>query len=64
MLSNDANIVIPTEPEVLANLLWSYAVDWSMDLEFLNNLARMDGRFLDKRRVAEIIHEKIENGEE
>lgn len=46
-----------TEPEVLAEYLFTYARDWPEVLVFFENYCKSVGMPLDSRRVSEIIVE-------
>lgn len=49
------SIIIPTNPEELADMLDTYARDWGEVLVFLNNVAKSQGIELDTVRVSESI---------
>jgi len=56
------SIVIPTETEELAQLIYTYSYDWAVVLAFFAELAKSKGIILDVMSVAQEIRRLI--GEE
>lgn len=56
--SVDYVLDIPTNPEELATLLDSYALDWGTVLNFIDAVATRRGISIDRERVCEIMIRK------
>lgn len=59
VLSNDPLLWIPTNPEELADLIYSQSYDWAAVLDFVDKVARSKGIEIDTLSVGILIQDKI-----
>jgi len=55
-------LVIPTEPDEIANMIYNYSYDWEVVLAFFTELARAKGVIFDSVSVSQEVRRLI--GEE
>ena len=59
VLSADPLLWIPTNPENLADLIYTNSMDWAITLDFLDKVARSKGIEIDTLSVSKLIQGKI-----
>lgn len=61
MLESTRHVMsIPTDPEELATMLDSYALDWAVVLHFLDSVSSANGITIDTVAVRKIMLQKFE----